>query len=163
MHWYVIQTKQQKEADVCSLFERIPLEVFYPRIKAHIRRKDRRIPLIKPFFPSYLFCRFSIESDYRLVRYTRGVLRILGNGSEPVPIDPEVIFIIKQRVDAQGIIKTGPGFKKGDRVRVVEGPFCDLIGILEEPGLPERRVRVLLDLFQRQIPVQLPFSDLEKA
>jgi transcription elongation factor/antiterminator RfaH len=163
MQWYVIQTRHHKENDVYLLLEQVPLEVFYPKLMDYIRRGGRRIPVIKPFFPSYLFCRFSLESDYRLVKYTRGVIRVLGNGQEPVPIAPEIIFTIQARADAQGIIKTGSRFKKGDRVRILDGPFSDLIGILEEPGSPEGRVRVLLDLFQRQISVQFPFSELERV
>ncbi len=162
--WYVIKTKPLAEEDVRLRLSRANFEVFLPLIKTLIRSRTKPILKLKPFFPSYLFARLNLEDAkiFHMIKYTRGVRKILGNGSVPVPIPEEAVHIIKERVNKNGVLEQSLTFKKGDRIRIRSGPFRDLIGILEKPVSAAGRVRVLLEIMKRTVKAELSCSDIER-
>jgi transcription antitermination factor NusG len=131
-------------------------EVFLPTVAE--RRPRRRRATIGPLFPSYVFARLaSAEGDLARVRWTPGVRRVLGDGRGPQPVSDTLIAALRARADRTGRMRLGSGLRRGDRVRVLDGPLAGLIGLLERPAAsPAERVCVLLDVFQRLTRVELP-------
>lgn len=164
LKWYVIKTKPLAEEDVKIRLTRARFEVFLPRIKTVVRGRSKPVIRFKPFFPSYLFARLDMDDAeiFHMIKYTRGVHKILGNGSIPVPIPEEVVAIIMERVNKEGVLEQSLMFKKGDAVRVRKGPFRDLVGILEKPVSAAGRVRVLLEIMKRTVKTEIPCSDIER-
>ena len=113
---------------------------------------------IGPLFPGYLFARLSIEQgDLNRIRWTPGVRKLLGDSEGPSPIEDRVVDAIRMRADRTGRVRLGLGLRKGDRVRILDGPLSGLVGILERPALTAiERVCVLLAVFQRPTRVELP-------
>lgn len=161
--WFVIQTKPLAENDVQLRLTRADIEVFYPKIKTVVRGKLRPIERYKSLFPAYIFARLdSVNPDvFHMVRYTRGVRRILGDVLKPVPIPDEAVAIIQKRVDNSGVLEQSI-YKKGDSIRIRKGPFRDLIGILEKPVSAAGRVRVLLGIMNKVVSAEITCSDIER-
>jgi transcription elongation factor/antiterminator RfaH len=155
--WYVVRTKPQKEAHVVMWLCHAEIECFLPRIRSFAQ--------VRPLFPSYLFVHadFNVQDHYRMIKYTRGVIEVLGNGEEPIPVSNEAITIIKRRMNPQGFIEPGSHLKPGQELLIRKGPFKDLVGILESVASDQHRVHVLLNLMQRQIRVEFPIQDLARA
>ena len=155
--WYVLQTKPQKEAVVCAQLCRQPemFEVFFPKI--------RNRSGVRPLFPSYLFVRTLMDElkNYRLLKYTRGVLRVMGSREEgPLPVADEVIATIRSRMGNDGLVDQSTVYQMGQMVCIRRGPLKDLIGILEKPVSDEGRVQVLFKLLKYPIRAVVNYEDL---
>ncbi len=172
-NWYVIQTKPLAEERTCANFKAMHdtrfsaagVETFSPRIKCMARgRAGGDVTRSKPLFPSYIFVKWDLKDadKQHLVKYTRGVNRILGDGERPVPISDAVIDVIRGRVNGDGIIEQEL-FGVGDRVKVRRGILKDLEGILERPVSDSGRVDVLLRIFNREMRAKLKCSEIEKV
>ena len=162
LSWYVIQTKAKKEEAAAHHLMDHAIEVFFPKMEAYsvVYGKSRKV--IKSLFPNYLFARFDPLESFRLVNWARGVTRVLGYEGTPSPIDNEVIEIIKRRVDEKCVVQKALHFNAKNPIRIISGPFKDLIGIFERWVSEEGRVRVLLDLLSYSANVELHYSQIEK-
>ncbi len=163
LSWYVIQTKPLAEESVRKHLQNAEFETFLPKIRTMVR--GRKTSRIKPLFPSYLFAHLDLSDAnlYRMIKYTRGVRKILGDGSLPVALPNEMIELIRSRMDGDGIIEQRLTMQKGDEVRIRIGPFRDLVGILEKPVSAAGRVRVLLQIMKQQIRCELSAGDIERV
>lgn len=125
----------------------------------------RHASRIKSLFPSYLFANIDLRDPrlYHMIRYTRGVRRVLGDGAVPIPVPVRMIEIIRERTGSGGFIEQRLTLAKGDTVRIRRGPFEDLIGILEKPVSAAGRVRVLLKIMRHQVRCELTAADVEKV
>jgi transcriptional antiterminator RfaH len=160
--WYVIQTKPKKEEEATSYLARKGVEVYQPVMETYLGKRGRLDRGIKPLFPGYIFGNFNLVQDYTLVKWARGVKKILGNGGSPTPIAEKVICEIKGRSDGEGVVRLDRRFFPHDPVRITGGPFKDFLGIFEG-WIPEKdRVRILLNLIGYQPKVDLHFSMVEK-
>jgi transcription antitermination factor NusG len=157
-NWFVLQTKPLKEAIVESLLREAGLRVYYPRVK----EGDGRIHSL---FPCYEFVHFDYPSQYRLVRFTRGVRRVVGNELGPIPIEAAVIQEIKAReVDGFIILEDDLGPPEpGDLIEVVKGPWRGLKGIFQRTLSSEQRVMILLNYVQYQGTLIVPRNQIRKA
>lgn len=162
LRWYVVQTKPKKEELARFHLERESIEVFFPRMEAFAAKNQKSRKVIKALFPNYLFARFDPYVSYRLVRYSRGVSRVVGFDGGPAPVDDEVITIIKRRVDKNCVVRRAYHLAARDRVRIRSGPLKDLIGIFDRWVSDEGRVRVLLNLLNYDASVELHYSQVEK-
>jgi len=164
MHlWYVIQTKPKKEEEASSYLSNKGVEILAPLIEAFTTRNGKINKEVKPLFPGYIFGNFDVQRNYPLVRWARGVKKVLGYGGYPTPISEEVVNIIKARTDCNGIVKMIKHFEPNDMVRVTSGPLKDLLGIFERRVSDSERVRVLLNLIGYQPSVELHCSMIEKV
>jgi transcriptional antiterminator RfaH len=144
LFWYVINTKPKKESIVERLFLEGGIPVYNPKYKDGNQ--------IKPFFPGYEFVRFEYPDQYKLVKYTRGVKRIVGNDVGPIPIDEDILIQLRGR-EVEGFIelsKHGIEPEVGDEIEVVEGPFRGLRGIFKKDMTDQDRVLVLLNYVSYQ-------------
>ena len=156
-NWYVINTKPKKEFQVERLFTEGGIEIYNPKYMHEER--------IKPFFPGYEFISFDFPDQYRLVKYTRGVKRVVGAREIPVPIPNEVIHEIKSR-EVNGLIeidKYGEKPEVGDEIEVVEGPLKGLRGVFKKELTAKERVLILLNYVTYQAQLIIEKEKLKKV
>ncbi|MFH1829303.1 MAG: transcription termination/antitermination NusG family protein [Pseudomonadota bacterium] len=165
MNWYVIQTKPTAEESVKQHLKNANFETFLPKIRTMVRGSKRSSSRIRPLFPAYIFVHIDLKDAnlYRMIKYTRGVRKILGDGAMPVPVPDEMIHIIKERTDGQDVIEQRITMNKGDEVRIRSGVFRDLVGILEKPVSAAGRVRILLKIMNNRIKCEMSAGDVEKV
>jgi transcriptional antiterminator RfaH len=161
--WYVIQTKPKKEEEATSYLSTKGVEIFSPLLETFSLRNGRMNKEFKPLFPSYIFGKFDLEQNYPLVRWGRGVKKVLGYGGYPISVAEEVIRIIKDRTDTDGVVRRRSVFRPNDVVRIKSGALKDLLGIFERWVSDNERVRVLLNLIGYQPAVELHYSMIEKV
>jgi transcriptional antiterminator RfaH len=144
--WYAVHTRPKQEDRAAGNLRGQHIEVFTPVLCTPRRAGSagRARDAITPLFAGYLFARFDPEVSLVSVRYTRGVHRVIGCGDEPVPVDDEIIGIIRGTLDARGIATLRTSFVAGDAVVIEEGPLKDLMGIVERPLKNSDRVLILL-------------------
>jgi transcription antitermination factor NusG len=157
-HWYVVQTKPQKEAVVLGLLTKANVDVFVPMIR---RFKTRTCPL----FPRYCFVRadLSDQTQHHMIRFTRGVTRILGDDSGPAPIAEDIVSTIRATTANGSLIEQELLYKPGDRVTVKSGVLQDLVGIVERNLSENGRIRILFKWLARKIRADIDYRQLERA
>lgn len=130
-------------------------------IRSGQRRKSER-----KFFPGYVLVQMEMNDEiWHLVRATPRVLGFIGGTSDrPTPITDKEANNILQRIQ-DGIDKPKPKvlFEPGEVIRVTDGPFADFNGVVEEVNYDKHRMRVAVLIFGRSTPVDLDFSQVEKA
>ena len=161
--WYVIQTKPKKEEEAKSYLSTKGVEVFNPLMETFLLRNGRMNKELKPLFPNYIFGKFDIDQNYPLVRWAKGVKKVLGLGEYPTPVSEEAVEIIKVRTDSQGIVRLKYHFQANDVIRIKAGPLKDLLGIFERWVSDSERVRILLNLMGYQPAVEIHYSMIEKV
>ena len=161
--WYVIQTKPKKEQEADSYLSTKGVEIFSPLIETFSMRNGRVGKELKPLFPGYIFGNFDLEQNYPLVRWAKGVKSVLGFGGYPTSISEEVVEIIKERTDTNGIVRIKQNFKPNDVVRIKTGSLKDLLGIFERWVSDNERVRILLNMIGYQPAVEIHYSMIEKV
>jgi transcriptional antiterminator RfaH len=162
--WYVIQTKPKKEEEAKCYLTMKGVEIFNPLMENFLTRNGKIIKEYRPLFPGYMFGKFDLEQDYALVRWGRGVKKVLSlGGGYPTPLTEEVIEVIKRRTDSHGIVRKTYHFEANDRIRVKSGPLKDLLGIFERWVSDNDRVRILLNLIGYQPEVEMHYSMIEKV
>ncbi|MFQ6037733.1 MAG: transcription termination/antitermination protein NusG, partial [Candidatus Aminicenantales bacterium] len=118
----------------------------------------------KPFFPGYGFIYFDYPEQYRLVRYTRGVKRVVGNQAGPIPIPEAVIQEIRAR-EIDGYVeleKYGEEPEIGDEIEVMEGPMKGLRGIFRKELSDRDRVVILMNYVSYQGQLIIEKAKLKK-
>jgi transcription antitermination factor NusG len=155
--WFVLNTKPKKEHQVERLFIEGGIQIYFPKYILEAK--------VKPFFPGYGFIYFDFPAQYQLVRYTRGVKRIVGNEAGPIPIETEVIDQIKTR-EVKGYIELNkfgryPGI--GDEIEVMEGPLKGLRGIFQRELTDRERVLILLNYVSYQGQLIIEKRKLKKV
>jgi transcription antitermination factor NusG len=156
-NWFVINTKPKKEFQVEKLFTEGGFQVYNPKY-FHEKR-------VKPFFPGYEFVYFDYPGQYQLVRYTRGVKRVVGPRESPTPISEVVINEIKAR-EIKGVIelqKYGEEPEVGDEIEVMEGPLKGLRGIFKREISDKERVMILLNYVSYQGQLLIEKKKLKKV
>jgi transcriptional antiterminator NusG len=120
------------------------------------RTVERRV------FPGYILVQMVMDEDsWYVVRNTPGVTGFVGMGNKPTPLREEEVSQIMRRMEADApVVKVR--FKPGEKVRIVDGPFNDIIGIVDEIDMERTKVRVMVSFFGRETPVELDFLQVEK-
>lgn len=169
--WYIVHTYSGYEERVKrALEQRVKFmdaedKVFRIVIptedEIEIRSGQRRI-VTKKVFPGYVLVQMEMNDDsWNVVRNTPGITGFVGGGNKPTPIaEEEVNAILKQMVEGSPQVKVG--FRKGESVRVVDGPFTDFVGLVDEINMGKGKVKVLLTLFGRETSVELDFLQVER-
>ncbi len=162
--WYVIHTKHNQEDRAENNLRAWGVETFNPKLKGRSSRRKEGKPSVygKPLFPQYIFARFDPTRLLHEVTFTRGVHEVVRFGGRTIPVDDEMMAIMRARVGNDGFIKIGEEFEAGNRVLVKDGPFRNFIGIFER-GLKEpERVRILLTTVSFQSHVVLERDSITK-
>ena len=129
-----------------------------------IEVKDgKRRTIERRVFPGYILVNMIMsEESWYVVRNTPGVTGFVGMGNEPTPLRPDEVAQIVKRMEAEAP-RIKVTFKPGERVRIVDGPFNDFRGIVSEIDMERAKVRVMVNFFGRETPVELDFLQVEKA
>jgi transcriptional antiterminator NusG len=173
--WYVVHAFSGFEKKVASsLKERIERagmgelfgEVLVPTEEVIEMRAGQKRKTERKFFPGYVLVQMELNDDsWHLVKETPRVMGFIGGKADnPAPITEKEAETILRRV-AVGNEKPRPKtiYEPGEMVRVIEGPFNDFNGVVEEVNYDKNRLRVAVLIFGRSTPVELDFSQVEKA
>lgn len=175
MRWYVVHAFSGFEKKVAvALKERIELhnmqdrfgEVLVPTEEVVEMRAGQKRRSERKFFPGYVLVQMELDdASWHLVKDTPRVMGFIGGKADtPAPITEAEAAAILQRVEA-GTEAPRPKtvFEPGEMVRVIDGPFNDFNGVVEEVNYEKSRLNVAVLIFGRSTPVELEFSQVEKA
>ena len=173
--WYIVQTYSGYENKVkTSLEQRVKtmdmgnkiFQVIIPT-EEEIEIKDgQRKTVSRKLFPGYIFVQMVMSDDsWYVVRNTPAVTGFAGatadDRAKPTPLaDAEVDQILKQMTSHKPRVNVG--FQIGESVLVTDGPFSDMVGVVDAIDVDKGRVRVLVSMFGRETPVELDFLQVEK-
>ena len=169
--WYVIHTYSGYEERVKkNLEQRIKFmdsenkvfQVVIPTEEEIEVRSGQRRTVAKKTLPGYVLIQMKMsDQSWNIVRNTPGVTGFVGSGGKPVALEgEEVDQILKQMMDEAPKVKVS--FRRGQSVRVTDGPFLDFVGIVDEISPQKGKVKVLLSLFGHETPVELDILQVEK-
>jgi transcriptional antiterminator NusG len=172
--WYVVHAYSGFEKQVMrAINEQIELkglgqkfgDVLVPTEEVVEMRDGKKRKSERKFYPGYVLVQMEMDDDtWHLIKSTPRVLGFIGGTAEkPAPITEREAQAILQRVE-QGSEKPRPKtlFEPGEVVRVIEGPFADFNGVVEEVDYEKNRVKVAVLIFGRSTPVELEFTQVEK-
>ena len=177
--WYVVHSysgyenkvKANLESRISSMhMEDSIFDVVIPMEDVVEFKGGRKVTVKKKVFPGYILVRLYMDDDaWFVVRNTPGVTGFVGSGTKPTPLsrrEVERILGIAKPEEEGGPKKKEPRFRPewevGETVRVVEGPFADFNGLIEDINIDQQKVRVLVDIFGRETPVELTFEQIQK-
>lgn len=181
MKWYVLRVASNKEDQVCdALTRKIKIEqledrvgrILVPtqrekRMKAGIARVyDRKL------YPGYVFVEMSTEEDGRIfedvwfvIKETSGVGDFIGSDNKPSAMKPhdveKMLAVVEKSAEAPTLAGMA-GLKKGEQVKVKEGPFENYEGEIDEVMMDKGQVRVIISIFGRATPIELEYWQIEK-
>ena len=170
-HWYAIHTYSGYEERVKKNLEQRTKfmdsgdeihQVVIPTEEEIEVRSGQRRTVTKKILPGYLLVQMKMsDQSWNLVRNTPGVTGFVSSENKPTPLqEEEVSQILKQMTAEAPRVKVG--FRKGQSVRVTDGPFIDFVGVVDDINMGKGKVKVLLSLFGRETPVELDFLQVEK-
>lgn len=173
LRWYVVHTYSGYENKVrLALEEKVKALSLQDKITDVLIPSESVVELVKgerktsnrKFFPGYVLVRMELDDQtWHLVRRTPKVTGFIGSRTEPAVIpDEDVDKIRKQMAEGQEKPKPKYSFEKGDSVRVVDGPFINFNGTVEEVRPDKGKLRVLVSIFGRPTPVELDFIQVTK-
>ena len=158
--WYVVRTKRHKERAAQLAFERQHLPTYLPLLLLWPRPVVG--PAVVAMFPGYLFLHAVMPADFHRVSRTRNVTALVTFAGEPAAVDERIVEALRQYETPHGVIRSAPA-EPGDPVRIVGGPLRGLAAVMEQRLPARERVRVLLDLLQRQTRVEMPDQWIRQA
>ena len=169
--WFVVHTYSGYEERVKkNLEQRIKFmdsegeifQVVVPTEEEIEVRSGQRCSVTKKILPGYVLIQMKMtDQSWNIVRNTPGVTGFVSSGNKPVPLrEEEISQILKQMAAEAPRVKVG--FRKGQSIRVIDGPFIDFIGAVDDISVGKGKVKVLLSLFGRETSVELDFLQVEK-
>lgn len=170
--WYVIHTYSGYEDTVArNLKQRIEsmdmqdliFDVIVPKEKKIRIKGGKRVVVDERIYPGYVLVDMMVtDASWYVVRNTPNVTGFIGLGTTPTPVDPQEVMTIKKRM---GVIE--PKFKiditAGESVKIVDGPFKDFDGKVQDVDDGKGKVKVLVSIFGRETPVELDFLQIKKV
>ncbi len=171
-NWYVVHTYSGFEEKVkLSIEEKIDKQNFGERILRILIPTERVIELRggkkkesdKKFYPGYILIEMELDDEtWHLIRSTPRVTGFVG-GAKPIALSEEEVGVIIQQIEKGPVPQVKTQFQKGESVRIIDGPFTNFIGSVEDVDLDHGRLNVMVSIFGRQTPVELNFFQVEKA
>ena len=171
-HWYVIhcysgyenkvRKNLEQRVETMGMKDKI-FDVVIPTQEEIEVRDGKRRTVERHVFPGYVLVEMILsEESWFVVRNTPGVTGFVGMGDEPTPLrSDEVAQIMRRMEDEAPTYKVT--YKTGDRVRIIDGPFNDFRGTVDEIDMDRSKIRVMVNFFGRETPVELDFLQVEKA
>jgi len=171
-NWYVVHTYSGFE-------EKVKLTIEEKREKKGLKDKISRILIPtervielragkkresdKKFYPGYILIEMEMDDEtWHLVRSTPRVSGFVG-GTKPIALSEEEIAVILQQIEKGPVPQVKAQFQKGESVRIIDGPFTNFVGSVEDVDIDHDRLCVMVSIFGRQTPVELNFFQVEKA
>lgn len=172
--WYVVHTysgyeskardalvSRIKQEDMEEYFSEIlvPTETVVAVVKGQRKTSQRKI------YPGYIIVQMEMnDKTWHLVKDTPKIMGFAGNSKHPKPMsEREVNSLMKQIHEGASKVKPKIDFSEGDLLKIIDGPFSGFTGAIDEVKSDKRKLRVLVSIFGRSTPVELEFSQVEKA
>jgi len=170
--WYVVHCYSgyenkvrhnlEQRIDTMGMKDKI-FDVVVPTEEEIEVKEGKRRTVERRVFPGYILVNMLLsEESWYVVRNTPGVTGFVGMGNTPTPLRPEEVAQIIKRMEAEAP-RVKVTFKQGERVRIVDGPFNDFRGTVAEIDMERAKVRIMVNFFGRETPVELDFLQVEKA
>jgi len=171
-NWYVVHTYSgfeekvrlaiEEKARLKNIEEKIG-RILIPSEKIVEIRGKKKKESDRKFYPGYILVEMELDDEtWYLIKNTLRVTGFVG-GTRPVPIPEEEVDVIIQQLEKgpAPVVKTR--FERGENVRITDGPFTNFVGFIDDVDMDHGRMKVLVSIFGRQTPVELAFSQAEKA
>lgn len=170
--WYVIHSYSGYEGKVKKNLEQrietmgmkdLIFDVVVPTEEEVEIKEGQRRTVERRIFPGYVLVRMIMTDDsWYVVRNTPGVTGFVGSGTRPTPLRQEEVDKILKRMEAEAPT-VRVTYRSGQRVRIVDGPFNDFMGTVDDVSMERGKVRVMVSFFGRDTPVELDLLQVEKA
>ena len=174
MQWYIIHVYSGFEKKVATSIrdqarqkglDHLIEEVLVPAEEVVEVRRGSKVRSERKFFPGYVLAKMDMSDEtWHLIKNTAKVTGFLGSGNKPVAISEDEAQRVLRQVK-EGIERPKPSirFEIGEQVRVCDGPFTSFNGLVEEVDEERARLKVGVSIFGRATPVELEYSQVEKA
>ncbi len=171
--WYIIHTYSGFERKVAEgLMNRVQAyglqgkigQILIPTEDVIEIKGGKKVVSSKLFFPGYILVEMEMSEDtWHLVRNTPKVTGFVGQGNKPTPLtDQEVDQVVHRVSTTDERPKPKFIFEKGETVKIIDGPFSNFSGVVDEVNLERNTVKVMVTIFGRATPVELEFIQVEK-
>ena len=173
-NWYIIQSHSsfenkvaaliKEEAEKAKISEKID-QIIVPTHDITEVKRGKRVQRKKKYFPGYVLIKSEMDNNiYHMIKGIKRVSGFLGTKGIPVPVsDKEIEKILGQIKDGVAQPKSGIEYTIGEKVQVIDGPFASFNGEIEHIDEEKARLRVAVSIFGRSTPVDLEYSQVEKA
>lgn len=173
-NWYVVHTysgfeKKVKDAieervKSLGLQDRISKILIPTEEVIEIRGGEKKVST-KKFYPGYILIEMEMDDEtWHLVKSTPKVTGFVGGGTSPVPLTTEELETIVKQIEVGATLpKVKIQFRRGENVRIIDGPFTNFTGIIDDINPEQGKLRVLVSIFGRETPVELDFLQVESA
>lgn len=169
--WYVLHTYSGYEDNVSrNLRQRIEsmdvgeyiFDIMIPIEKKIKIKAGKRVTVEEKIYPGYVLVEMIVtDASWYVVRNTPNVTGFIGLGTTPTPVDPNEILSLKKRM-GQDEPKYRIDVKKGDQVKIIDGPFKDFDAVVDAADESKGKVKVLISVFGRETPTELDFLQIKK-
>ncbi len=159
--WYLLQCKPLQQARAEQNLQQQGFHFFAPLHRVQKLRRGKVQVQDEALFPGYVFIQLHEQSNWRSLRATKGVSRLVAFGERPLAVPDALIAALQQRLAEHGDTPQAL-YKKGDRVLITEGCFRHIEAIVQAVT-PEQRIVVLLNILNTQQAVQLPLDVVTPA
>jgi transcriptional antiterminator NusG len=170
--WYVVHTysgfEEKVKASIEENIQRKSLEgkisqILIPAEKVLELKAGKKKETTKKFYPGYILIEMEMDEEtWHFVRSTPRVTGFVG-GRDPAPLQNEEVEVVIQQIEKGPAPQAKAKFDKGDEVRIMDGPFSNFSGFIDEVDVDHSRLRVMVTIFGRQTPVELNFLQVEKS
>ncbi len=173
-NWYIIQSHSsfenkvaqeiKEEAQKANLSDKIE-EIIVPTHDITEVKRGKRVQRKKKYFPGYVLLKSEMDNTiYHLIKNLKKVSGFLGSKGTPIPVsEKEIEKILGQIKDGVVQPKSGIEYNVGEKVQVIDGPFASFSGLVEDIDEDKLRLKVSVSIFGRPTPVDLEYSQVEKA
>lgn len=173
MKWYIVQAYSNFEKKVAEAIEREAKrkglfhhfdQILIPAEKVVEIRRGQKINSERKFFPGYVLVRVELTDDvFHLIKNTQKVNGFLGSSTKPLPVSEAEVSAIMEKVEkGSSKPKSDIVYEIGEHVRVVDGPFVNFNGVVQEVEEERSRLKVEVSIFGRSTPVDLDYIQVEK-
>ena len=173
-NWYIVQSHSsfenkvaqeiKEEATKANLADKID-EIIVPTHDITEVKRGKRVQRKKKYFPGYVLLKSEMDNTiYHMIKNLKKVSGFLGTKGTPIPVsEKEIEKILGQIKDGVVQPKSGIEYNVGEKVQVIDGPFASFSGLVEDIDEEKLRLKVSVSIFGRPTPVDLEYSQVEKA
>ncbi len=173
-NWYIVQSHSsfenkvaqeiKEEATKANLGDKIE-EIIVPTHDITEVKRGKRVQRKKKYFPGYVLLKSEMDNTiYHMIKNLKKVSGFLGTKGTPIPVsEKEIEKILGQIKDGVVQPKSGIEYNVGEKVQVIDGPFASFSGLVEDIDEDKLRLKVSVSIFGRPTPVDLEYSQVEKA
>ena len=159
--WFILQFKANSHRQASKNLNQQGFETFLPLYNTTLRKTSRFITNTRPLFPGYMFVSFDkTEDKWHKINNTYGVARLVTFNSVLKSLPTEFVENLMKRYDSSGKLISIKSLKKGDQVKIINGPFANLIAKVEEYET-DQRIWILMDLMGRKTKIRTTSNALQ--